>query len=103
MKEGSKKVYGDPDSDSCRKLHMAVHAVSEGRSDDGVCGLAAAAEHTKLINYVQKNYRIYDVKSDLVREKEQLIYVKDLFIKALSSYKDVDHSLLQLAEDFDES
>lgn len=103
MKDGSKKIYGDPDSDSCRKLHMAVRAVAEGRSDDGVCGLAAAAEHTKLINYVQKNSRIYVVKSNLVREKEQLIYVKDLFIKALSSYRDVDHSLLQLAEDFAKS
>ena len=98
MCDGSKVVYGDPMVNSCKKLHMAVKAVAEGRRDDGPCGLKATSEHTRLINHIQKNYNIFNVKTSLLRKQERLLYVEGLYEYAISSYMNTSKSILNFAD-----
>ncbi|MBQ6937328.1 MAG: Gfo/Idh/MocA family oxidoreductase, partial [Clostridia bacterium] len=58
MNSGEKIVYGNPMANSCRKLHMAVDAILEGKTDDGPCGIDAAAIHTRMINQIQEEFSI---------------------------------------------
>ncbi|MBE7054517.1 MAG: Gfo/Idh/MocA family oxidoreductase [Ruminococcaceae bacterium] len=93
MHSGEKIVYGDPMADNCRKLHMAVDAIIDGKTDDGPCGIDAAAMHTKMINKIQKEFSIKPVKKALLKEKENLLYAEGLFEHMVEMYKDTDLSL----------
>ncbi len=98
MNDGSKKVYGNPMANAAKKMYIAANAASEGRTDDGMCGLMTAAQHTYLINKIQKNYEIYNIKQDLLREDGELLYAEGLFEAAVDSYKDLSKSLMDFAE-----
>jgi len=41
MSDGTTKIYGDPMSNRCKKLHAVVQAVADGVKGDGPCGLDA--------------------------------------------------------------
>lgn len=99
MNDGEKIVYGDPMADSCRKLHMAVDAVIEGKTDDGPCGIDAAAVHTRMINEIQNKFSIKPVKKELMREKDNLLYAEGLFEHLVDMYKDTDLSLKEFCEE----
>jgi len=87
--DGQKKVYKDPMADSLNKLHEAVKATKEGNSSFELCGLLAAAVHTKMINYIQKNFEIFNIKPMLLKEEDGLLYAEGLFEEAMKCYKDV--------------
>jgi len=99
MHSGEKIVYGDPMADNCRKLHMAVDAIAEKKTDDGPCGIDAAAVHTRMINKIQKEFSIKPVKKELLKEKENLLYAEGLFEHMVEMYKDTDLSLNEFQEE----
>ena len=90
MHSGEKIVYGNPMADNCRKLHMAVDAIIEEKTDDGPCGIDAAAVHTRMINEIQNEFSIKPVKKELLREKENLLYAEGLFEHLVEMYKNTD-------------
>lgn len=98
MKDGTKKVYGNPMANSAQKMYIAARAAAEGRTDDGMCGLSAASQHTYLINKIQKNCQIHNIKQNLLREKNGLIYADGLFEAAVDIYKDLSKSLMAFAD-----
>jgi len=93
MNSGEKIVYGDPMADNCRKLHMAVEAISNEKTDDGPCGIDAAAVHTRMINQIQEKFSIKPVKKELLKEDGKLLYAEGLFEHLVDMYKDTDLSL----------
>ena len=90
---GEKIVYGDPMANGCRKLHMAVEAILEGKTDDGPCGIDAAALHTRMINQIQNEFSIKPVKKELLKEDGKLLYAEGLFEHLVDMYKNTDLSL----------
>jgi len=90
MNSGEKIVYGNPMANSCRKLHMAVDAILEGKTDDGPCGIDAAAIHTRMINQIQEEFSIKPVKKELLKEDGKLLYAEGLFEHLVDMYKDTD-------------
>ena len=99
MNSGEKIVYGNPMANSCRKLHMAVDAISEGKTDDGPCGIDAAAIHTRMINQIQEEFSIKPVKKELLKEDGKLLYAEGLFEYLVDMYKDTDLSLREFCEE----
>jgi len=93
MKDGTKKLYGDPMANNCKKLHDAVQAIAEGKTGDGACGLEATAAHTRLINYIQKNCVIYDIKPEYLKEENNFLYADGLFEASVACYKDTELSI----------
>lgn len=98
MDDGSKKVYGDPLADSCKKLRVAAEDASMGLCKEGVCGINVSAIHTKLINKIQNSFNIYDVKEDYLKEKEDVIYADGLFEKMVDCYKNTEDSIMGFAK-----
>ncbi len=98
MDDGEKIVYGDPMANCCRKLYIAAQAISEGKKDNGPCGLEAAAVHTRLINEIQKQCTIQSIDPAFLREDNNLLYVAGLFEKAVSCYNDISRSLAGFAD-----
>jgi hypothetical protein len=74
---------------------MAVDAIIEEKTDDGPCGIDAAAVHTRMINEIQNEFSIKPVKKELLKEKENLLYAEGLFEHLVEMYKNTD---LLLAE-----
>lgn len=93
MNSGEKIIYGDPMANGCRKLHMAVEAILEGKTDDGPCGIDAAAIHTRMINQIQNEFSIKPVKKELLKEDGKLLYAEGLFEHLVDMYKNTDLSL----------
>lgn len=89
MNDGSRKNYGDPMANGCAKMHIAAKAVREENYGEGCCGIEATSVHTRLINYIQKNYSIKNIAPELLREKDNLVYGEGLFEKALECYKNI--------------
>jgi len=90
MHSGEKIVYGDPMADNCRKLRMAVEAISNGKTDDGPCGIDAAAVHTRMINKIQKEFNIRSVKKELLKEEGNLLYAQGLYEHLVEMYKNTN-------------
>lgn len=93
MNDGEKIVYGNPMANNCRKLHMAVEAIANGKNDEGPCGIEASSVHTRLINQVQREFEIYSVKKELIKEENNVLYAEGLFEKLVECYKNIDASL----------
>lgn len=98
MNDGTKVVYGDPLKDYCKKLHDAVKAVADGITGDGPCGLEATAVHTRLINFIQKNFAIDDIKEEVLRDENGYLYAEGLFEASVSCYKNIDESIACFAK-----
>jgi len=94
MNDGTKKIYGNPMSNSCKKLHDAVQAIADGVKGDGPCGLNATAAHTRLINFIQKNYTILNVKEAYLKEEDTFLFADGLFEACVACYKNTDVSIL---------
>jgi len=93
MNDGERIVYGDPMADNCKKLRMAVDAIINGKCDDGPCGVAATGVHTRLINLIQKECTVENVKSCLIKEENDTLYAEGLFEQLVECYKDTSKSL----------
>jgi len=98
MNDGSKKIYGNPMADQCKKLHIAARDAVCGEYKKPICGIEASAIHTRLINTVQKNFQIYNVKQPLLMGTDNLVYADGLFLKAVECYKNTDDSIMDFAE-----
>lgn len=98
MNDGTQKIYGDPMSNHCKKLHDAVQAIVDGVKGDGPCGLDATAAHTRLINFIQKNYPILDVKEACLKEENTFLYADGLFETCVECYKNTDVSIACFGE-----
>jgi len=85
--DGSIVDYGNPFDDQCSKLTMAVDAVLSGDTKT-VCGIATAAVHTRVIDYIQNNFEITDFAADELRKKELLTYADGLAQRMIAAYKD---------------
>ena len=98
LENGEKIIYGNPNNDECRKLYKAVDDILQASKENGPCSIEMAAVHTKLINYIQKEYNVLNVRNELIKEENNLIYVDGLFEKGIECYKDINQSLLLFAE-----
>ena len=87
MNSGEKIVYGDPMKDECRKLHMAVDAILNAKKGEGPCGLCASAVHTRLINYIQREFKTASVKDAFIKEKDDVLYAEGLFEELMQCYQ----------------
>lgn len=102
MNDGTKTVYGDPMSNNCKKMHDAVQAIADGVTGDGPCGLEATAVHTRMINFIQKNFAICDIKQEFLKEENQFLYADGLFEAAVECYKNTDVSIARFGCDASE-
>ncbi|MBQ2889867.1 MAG: Gfo/Idh/MocA family oxidoreductase [Clostridia bacterium] len=98
MNDGERKVYGNPMANNCKKMYMAAEAVLNNDMSEGPCGILATAEHTKLINYIQKNCEIKNISSEFLKEEDNLLYADGLFEKAICCYKDTEKNLNSFSE-----
>ena len=98
MNDGLKVVYGDPMKDQCRKLYVAANDVVCGESREAICDVNSAAIHTRLINAVQKEFAVHNIKQSCLIEEDDLLYVDGLFEKAIECYKDTKNSLMDFAQ-----
>lgn len=98
MNDGSKKIYGNPMIDQCKKLHIAANDAVCGEYREPICGIESTAIHTRLINKVQKDFQIYNVKQSCLAETNNLLYADGLFSKAVDCYKNTDDSIMDFAE-----
>jgi len=91
FKDGKKVNYGNPglEEDACKKLHDAVRAIEEGRTDDGPCGVEATAVHTRMINEIQEKFPIIDIKESVRRIEDGFLYAEGLFERTIECYKDL--------------
>ncbi len=87
--DGEKVVYGDPNKNSCKKLHVAVKAILDGDMTDGPCGVETTAVHTRMINQIQKEFEIKDIKESVRRIEDGFLYADGLFEKSVECYKDL--------------
>lgn len=94
MSDGETVVYGNPMADSCRKMYVAAEAAIKNDMSDGPCGISATGEHTRLINYIQKNFEIKNISPELLKEENGFLYADGLFEETVLCYKDTDRSLL---------
>lgn len=99
MNNGEKIIYGNPMANNCRKLYMAVDAIINGDKSEGPCGISASAEHTRLINHIQKTFEIYSVNDEYVKEENDVVYADGLFEKLVECYKNTDVSLNDLKKE----
>lgn len=97
MNDGSKVIYGDPMDDQCKKLHIAAMDAVCDEYKEPICGVESASVHTKLINTVQKEFQIYNVKQSCLIEECNLLYADGLFEKALECYRNTDNSMIDFA------
>ncbi|MCF7853857.1 MAG: Gfo/Idh/MocA family oxidoreductase [Candidatus Pacebacteria bacterium] len=79
--DGTERDYGDPNVNPLNKLAAAVAAIKDGPAP--VCGIQAAAAHTRCIGMLQKQLDIDRVPSDLIKvdqleEGNTLTWVKGL-------------------------
>lgn len=98
MDDGEKIVYGNPMANNCKKMYMAADAVLKNDMSEGPCGITATAEHTKLINHIQKNCEIKNISTKFLKEEDNLLYADGLFEQAVSCYKDTGKSLNYFTE-----
>lgn len=99
MNDGEKIVYGDPNQDVCKKIHIAIDAIRNGIEGDGICGVDAASAHTRVINTIQQNCKIYEAKKSLIKEKNDIVYVDGLYDALVDIYRnDSGKSILPFAE-----
>ena len=63
---------------------------SDGKTDDGPCGIDAAAVHTRMINKIQKEFNIRSVKKELLKEEGKLLYAQGLYEHLVEMYKNTD-------------
>lgn len=78
FKDGSQRIYGDPESEPGKKLWDCVEAVKGGPSP--VCRAETAAAHTRCIEAIQKS-GIADVPKDLIEissSSDPLTFVKGI-------------------------
>ena len=66
---------------------MAVDAVLSGDTKT-VCGIATAAVHTLVIDYIQNHFDIVDFAADELRKKELLTYAEGLAERMIAAYRD---------------
>ena len=92
MNDGEKIVYGNPMDDECKKLHIAVQTILDGKQEIS-CGLDAAAIHTRVINMVQKKTQIENFELADLREENGYTFVDGLFERALLCYFDTSKSM----------
>ncbi len=83
--DGKTRDYGDPFVFPERKLHLAA-AMIRGDLESPLCGIRAAAEHTRLINRIGENFPISDVSPTRIRERGELLYVDGLADELISEY-----------------
>ncbi len=88
FKNGKEMIFGDPFAESFRKLDLAVQALIDESYEEGPCGIKAASAHTKVINYIQKNFEITDIPENELVCRGELVYQKGLFDKCINAYKD---------------
>ena len=53
MKDGTRKVYGNPEADNSRKMYLAADRILNG-TDDMYCGIEAASVQTRVIAEVHR-------------------------------------------------
>jgi predicted dehydrogenase len=77
-KNGSQKIYGDPDIQPFRKLHQAVHAVQ--KKTPVLCGPEAARSQTVCINGIQESVKDVGVfpDEDIHKNNQGQYWVRDL-------------------------
>lgn len=90
--DGRKTLYGNPNENACKKLHVAVDAILNGDMSDGPCGVEATAVHTKMINKIQKEFEIKDIKESVRRIEDGLLYADGLFEKSVECYLDLSET-----------
>ena len=83
--DGKTRDYGDPFVFPERKLHLAA-AMIRGDLESPLCGIRAAAEHTRLINRIGENFPISDVSPARICERGELLYVDGLADELISEY-----------------
>lgn len=83
---GEVRDYGDPFFEVERKFRIA-RAAAAGEDGYGVvCGIKAAAEHTKVINYIGENFDINEFPKENIRERGELLYVEGLADRLIAVY-----------------
>ena len=88
-----------PNCPSPSKVHASVNAILEGNLSDGPCGIDAAAVHTRMINKVQKEFEIKNIRKSLLREEDELLYAEGLFERLTEVYKKPDVSISDYEEE----
>lgn len=83
---GEVRDYGDPFYEVERKFRIARATAAGEDGYDVVCGVKAASEHTKVINYIGENYGITEFAADRIREQGELLYVDGLADRLIAIY-----------------
>ncbi len=87
FKDGSTKNYGDPFRNQVKKLYDCIEAVKTGSTP--ICTCKTAEEHTKMINCLYENCRIYDFPKEKVYTENNTVIVKDLFNDICRAYDEM--------------
>jgi len=83
---GEVRNYGDPFEGGGRKLYIACSLAAGEKDAAMVCGIKAAAVHTRVINQIGEKFVIHSFPTEIVREREGLLYVEGLFEKLIAVY-----------------
>lgn len=83
---GEVRDYGDPFYNVERKFHIALDTAAGKPGADVICGIRAASEHTRVINYIGENYEINTFPTDAIGEQGELLYVKGLAERLVAVY-----------------
>ncbi len=66
--DGTVIRYGNAASEG-RKLRLCIAAVREGRLDVCCCPVETASVHTRVINSLHRDFKVYDTRKDLSRKQ----------------------------------
>jgi len=83
--DGTVREYGSLEVTGEKKLYDCMEALRMGIRP--VCTCETAAPHVRLIESLYRNVPISDFPSELLRKKENLVYVDGLYDRMMEAYE----------------
>ncbi len=91
--DGELRDYGDPFANVNRKFHIARAAAAHEEGAEVICGIKAASEHTRVINYIGENFQIGEFAPDCICERGELLYAEGLADELIAVYDGRKHEI----------
>ena len=96
--DGERIDYGNPFADEYEKLEAAIAAAVNGDTREYPCGMEAASAHTRVINRLQQNETVRNIREDRLVHTEERVYADGMWTALLECFRDPGKSVADWAE-----